>query len=91
MRKFTAAIGIALLAIAGSAIAADAQYPSRPVRVIVPYPAGGSLDLIGRVYAKALGDSLGQPFIVDNRGGANWQCRYGGCCQRGGRTAIRWW
>jgi tripartite-type tricarboxylate transporter receptor subunit TctC len=71
MRKFTAAIGIALLAIAGSAMAADAQYPSRPVRVIVPYPAGGSLDLIGRVYAKALGDSLGQPFIVDNRGGAN--------------------
>jgi len=74
MRKFTAAIGIALLAIAGSAIAAaaaDAQYPSRPVRVIVPYPAGGSLDLIGRVYAKALGDSLGQSFIVDNRGGAN--------------------
>ena len=71
MRIFTAAIGIALLAIAGSAMAADAQYPSRPVRVIVPYPAGGSLDLIGRVYAKALGDSLGQSFIVDNRGGAN--------------------
>src|SRR5215212_7921509 len=53
-------------------VSAVAQsYPSRPVRVIVPYPAGGSLDLIGRVYAKALGDSLGQPFIVDNRGGAN--------------------
>ena len=46
-------------------------YPAKPVRVIVPYPAGGSLDLIGRVYAKALSDSLGQTFIVDNRGGAN--------------------
>ncbi len=51
---------------------ASAQsYPARPVRVIVPYPAGGSLDLIGRVYAKGLTDSLGQPFVVDNRGGAN--------------------
>src|SRR3954463_13388344 len=74
MRKLTAALGIAQLLITGGVIAAapaDGQYPSRPVRVIVPYPAGGSLDLIGRVYAKALGDSLGQSFIVDNRGGAN--------------------
>src|SRR4051794_27048347 len=74
MHTLTAAIGCSLLATAGSIIAAaaaDAQYPSRTVRVIVPYPAGGSLDLIGRVYAKALGDSLGQSFIVDNRGGAN--------------------
>src|SRR3982751_7068549 len=71
MQSFTAAIGIAFFAIAGSVIAAEAQYPSRTVRVIVPYPAGGSLDLIGRIYAKALGDSLGQSFVVDNRGGAN--------------------
>ena len=90
MRKFTAAIGIALLAIAGSAMAADAQYPSRPVRVIVPYPAGGSLDLIGRVYAKALGDSLGQPFIVDNRGGAN-AMSVRRLLPTRRRTAIRWW
>lgn len=71
MHLSTAAIGVAVMAIAVSATAADAQYPSRPVRVIVPYPAGGSLDLIGRVYAKALSESLGQPFVVDNRGGAN--------------------
>ena len=45
-------------------------YPARAVRVIVPYPPGGSLDLIGSVYARALSDSLGQPFVVDNRGGA---------------------
>ncbi len=41
------------------------------MRIIVPYPAGGSLDLIGRVYAKGFSDSLGQQFVVDNRGGAN--------------------
>jgi tripartite-type tricarboxylate transporter receptor subunit TctC len=51
--------------------AAAQSYPARSVRVIVPYPAGGSLDLIGRVYASRLSDALGQPFIVDNRGGAN--------------------
>ncbi len=54
---------------AGTIVAQN--YPNRPVRVIVPYPAGGSLDLIGRVYAKGLTDSLGQQFVVDNRGGAN--------------------
>ena len=46
-------------------------YPNRSVRVIVPYPAGGGADFVGRVYAKALSDSLAQQFVVDNRGGAN--------------------
>src|SRR4051812_13069709 len=71
MRISIAAISVVLFGATCGAIAADAPYPSRPVRVIVPYPAGGSLDLIGRIYTKALGDALGQPFIVDNRGGAN--------------------
>ena len=67
----------ALASLLGSALTLPAPplfaqtYPARPVRVIVPYTAGGSLDLIGRVYAKGLTDSLGQPFVVDNRGGAN--------------------
>ncbi len=61
----------ALLTVALALPAAAQSYPARPVRVIVPYPAGGSLDLIGRVYAKGLTDSLGQQFVVDNRGGAN--------------------
>ncbi len=47
------------------------SYPARTVRVIVPYPAGGGADFVGRVYAKALSDSTGQQFVVDNRGGAN--------------------
>ena len=46
-------------------------YPNRTVRVIVPYPAGGGADFVGRVYSKALSDGLGQQFVVDNRGGAN--------------------
>ena len=47
------------------------SYPTRSIRVIVPYPAGGGADFVARIYAKSLSDSLGQQLVVDNRGGAN--------------------
>jgi tripartite-type tricarboxylate transporter receptor subunit TctC len=51
--------------------AAFAQsYPSKPVRVIVPYPAGSTPDIVGRAVSGKLQDSLGQPFVVENRTGA---------------------
>lgn len=60
-----------LLALASLAFDAAAQgYPTRPVRMIVPYPPGGGSDITGRAVGARLNDYLGQTFIVDNRPGA---------------------
>ncbi|MBV8272927.1 MAG: tripartite tricarboxylate transporter substrate binding protein [Cupriavidus sp.] len=50
---------------------AEDKWPSRPIRLVVPYPAGGSSDIVARLISKQLGEALGQPIVVDNRPGAN--------------------
>jgi tripartite-type tricarboxylate transporter receptor subunit TctC len=50
--------------------AAQADYPNRPIRLIIPFPPGGSNDVVGRVIALHLGEALGKQVYVDNRGGA---------------------
>ena len=62
---------VAGLLLAAAALPAFAQsYPSRPIRLIVGYPPGGAVDLIGRLYAQALSVRLGQPVVVENRPGS---------------------
>jgi tripartite-type tricarboxylate transporter receptor subunit TctC len=56
--------------LAAPAAGAAADYPSRPIRVVVPYPAGGGLDLVLRAMTPGLTARLGQQLVVDNRGGA---------------------
>jgi tripartite-type tricarboxylate transporter receptor subunit TctC len=64
------AIGIATLAcMTGTTLAQT--YPSGPVRVIVPFPAGGGVDSAGRILAQKLAESYGKSFVIENRGGAN--------------------
>ena len=66
-----AAAGILAWPLVGAhATDAGSGYPARAVRLIIPFPPGGGTDILGRVLAQKLGDSLGQPFVVDNRPGA---------------------
>lgn len=67
MRKILLALLIVLL----PGIATSQPYPSKPVKVIVPYPAGSTPDIVGRVLANKLQAALGQPFVVENRAGAS--------------------
>lgn len=55
--------------LAGPALA-QAPWPSRPVRIMVGFPAGGTTDILGRIAAQVLQEALGQPFVVENRPGA---------------------
>jgi tripartite-type tricarboxylate transporter receptor subunit TctC len=56
--------------IAGSSVQAQ-PYPSKPVKIVIPFPPGGTLDTVGRMLAQKLTDQLGQPFVVENRPGGN--------------------
>jgi tripartite-type tricarboxylate transporter receptor subunit TctC len=68
-------VSVAMMAaLAGSVLpqsaAAQDKYPSRPITLIVPFPAGGGVDAMGRIVAEKLGAALGQQVVIDNRGGA---------------------
>ncbi len=66
MKRLFVFVALALLAGAASA----QSYPSKPVRVVIPWPPGGSNDVVGRIVTQKVGENLGQQFIVDNRAGA---------------------
>ena len=70
VRRFLSA-SLASAALMGNfaALAAD-DYPTRPIRLIIPFPPGGSNDIIGRLLGLQLGERLGRPVIIDNRAGA---------------------
>jgi tripartite-type tricarboxylate transporter receptor subunit TctC len=70
MNKKAAALAILAVMAAVPASAMAQTYPAKTVRVVIPWPAGGSNDVVGRIVSQKLSESLGQQFVVDNRGGA---------------------
>jgi tripartite-type tricarboxylate transporter receptor subunit TctC len=70
VKKFKPAIAVALLGWLGLAASSMAAFPDKPLRLIVPFPAGGATDFMARGMALRLGTELGQSIIIDNRGGA---------------------
>ncbi|MFM9969746.1 MAG: tripartite tricarboxylate transporter substrate binding protein [Burkholderiales bacterium] len=71
MKQFLAVVALALTATQVSPpVLAQGSYASKPVRLIIPFPPGGSNDVVGRMFGQQLGDRLGQSVVIENRGGA---------------------
>src|SRR5437870_12637519 len=68
-RHLPAGLAMGLILVAAGAVAQE-NYPSRPVRIIVPFAAGGPTDIVARIMGARMGELLGQQFIVENRAGA---------------------
>src|SRR5687768_13954852 len=66
-RALTAIVAIAALVVAPIALA---QYPNKPIRIVVPFPAGGTTDILARAAGQKMSEAWGQPVIIDNRPGA---------------------
>ncbi len=70
MKRFVKHSVVVMSVLPATAFAADAPYPVKPIRLIVPFATGGGTDIVSRVMAQKIGDILKQPVVVDNRGGA---------------------
>jgi tripartite-type tricarboxylate transporter receptor subunit TctC len=69
--RTVAALAVSFGAATAQGAAPAGSYPTGPIRMVVPFPAGGGVDSMGRIVAQRLTDLLGRQIVVDNRGGAN--------------------
>ena len=68
--RFALAALLATVALVGSAAA---QYPTKPIKWVVPYPPAGTTDVLARIVAQSLSENIGQQVVVENRSGADWE------------------
>ena len=71
MHRLVMKLGITVLCLSAAASAWSQNYPTRPIRMIIPQPAGGTMDTNARALSEPLARELGQNIVIDNRGGAN--------------------
>ena len=64
-------IAAVVMSVSASLSTAQSAYPTRPIKLVAPFPPGGTSDVLARVIAKKLGEALGQPITVDNKPGAS--------------------
>ena len=69
-RRLVALAGMGGIALAGGRTAFAADYPTGPVKIVVPFPPGGTVDTLGRVIGPAIGTAINQQVIIENKGGA---------------------
>ncbi len=70
LRTFITTLAVAALGSFATAAQAQDNWPTKPVHIVSPFPAGGTSDVMARIVSEALSKELGQQFIIDNRGGA---------------------
>ena len=70
MKRFGLALALICLAASGMTASAQDKYPSRPVKIIVPYAPGGATDITARLFGEQMRQSLGQQFVVESKPGA---------------------
>jgi len=70
MKKLLRMIAVLALGVAAAPAGAQESFPTRPLRLIVPFPPGGNVDITARIIGPGLGEALGQTIVVDNRTGA---------------------
>ena len=71
MKRFVLAVAVVGLAFGAVGAAAQDKYPSKPVKIIVPYAPGGATDIVARILGDQLRQITGQSFVVENKPGAN--------------------
>ncbi|MFM1765323.1 MAG: tripartite tricarboxylate transporter substrate binding protein [Limnohabitans sp.] len=70
-RRIALAFMASVAALASGVVFAQTSYPTKPIKLVVPFPAGSTTDIIARAIADKMSQSMGQPLVIDNRGGAS--------------------